>query len=88
MIDIATEKAIDGWCGHETHLQATVVAARKARLAFVANLGRLHGDSITYFESLDRRMYGKDLTSRFMAEDMVVLNHHGTDTAMAPEVDI
>ena len=88
MIDIAAKKTMNRRCGHELHIQATVIAAGQARLALIADSGRLHSNPISYFERLYRGMNRQDLASGFVTEDVVMLNHHGTDAAMAPKVDV
>lgn len=70
------------------HLLATVVSARQARLAFVADNIRLNGYSVSRLQMSDGGMHGNDLAGRLVAEDVVALNDHRADTSVVPEMHV
>ena len=88
MVDVSSQKAIDGGCGQETHVQAAVVAAREAGFALVADEIRFDGNAVAFFEVRDGGVRGQDHTGGFVTEDMCVRYDHGADASGVPEVDV
>lgn len=88
MVDISTEQAINGGCRQKFDGLATIVAAREARFAFIADHVGLHSDAVADFEGFDVVCNGDDDAGGFVAEDVVVCDNHGADTAGVPEMDI
>lgn len=50
MIDISSQQPIDRRCGQETHLQASIVTAREAGFALVADEVRFNGNAVPQLE--------------------------------------
>ena len=60
MIDIAAEEAVNGRCGEESHVMASVVAACEAGFAGVAYQAGFNGYAVADLEVFDARVDGKD----------------------------
>jgi hypothetical protein len=69
-------------------LVATVVAARKARLAGIADDVGLDGDTVANLEVGYGGVNCDDVACGFVAENVVVLDNHGANAASVPEVNI
>lgn len=67
---------------------ATVVSAGQAGLADTARNVGLDGDAIANLEVGNGRVDGDDITGRFVAQDVVALDNHGTNAAGVPKVNI
>ena len=88
VVDVASQEAVDGRGGQETHVQAAVVAAREAGLAVVADEVGFDGDAVAALEMRDGGVRGEDYAGGFVTEDVVVCHDHGADAASVPEVDV
>lgn len=58
VVDVSSQEAVNRGCGQETHLQATVVPAREAGFAFIADEVRFNGDAVSGFEVGNRGVRG------------------------------
>lgn len=88
VVDVSAQHAGDGRGGEELDVVAAIVSASQAGLADTAGDVGLDSDTIANLEVLDGGVNGDNITSRFVAQDVVALDNHGTDTTSVPEVNI
>lgn len=70
------------------HFFAAVVAASQAGLALVANDIRLNSDTVADRVRGNRWVFRDHDAGRFMAEDVRVFHHHGSNATGVPEVNV
>ena len=88
VVDIAAQEASDGWRAAELDAHAAVVLASEAGLALAADDVGLDGDAVADAVCGDGGVFGDDDAGGFVAQDVSVVDDHGADGAMFPEVDI
>ncbi|CRK31461.1 hypothetical protein BN1708_005463 [Verticillium longisporum] len=88
MVDVSPQQAGHGRRRKELDLLTAVVTPREAGLAGVADDVGLDGDAVADLEVLDAGVHCDDIAGRLVTENVVALDNHGADAAMAPEVNV
>ena len=88
VVDVAAEQAVDGRRGEERNLFTSIVSAREAGFASVADDIGFDGDAVAGFEVRYARVGCDHSASRFVTENVIPLDDHRADAASVPEVDI
>lgn len=88
VVDIATQQTVDRRGRQEGNVLATVITARQAGFAGIADDVGFDGNTVAGLEMGDIGGDCDNLTGRFVAQDMVAGDDHRTDTAIVPEMNI
>ena len=88
VVDISSEKTVDGRGRQKLHILASIIPTGQARLARIADDVGFNCDSVARFEVLDVGVGSNYCAGGLVAQDVISVNNHGSDAARMPEVNI